>query len=172
MAILPIVKYRKNTILSKKVQPVKEITPELIEFANDMIETLYAAPGIGLAANQVGKNISMLVIDITKDKKAPIVLFNPCITEKKGKLVSEEGCLSFPQGFTLEVPRAAKIKVKALNKQGQPIIIEAHDIFSRVLQHEIDHLEGKTMLDRLPLYKKLKYKILLKTKPVLRKPAN
>ena len=170
MTKLKIVKYsdKKHSILTKKTHPIKEITPEIQQLASDMIETMYSVPGVGLAANQVGKSLSIIVIDITKEKNSPVVLFNPCVTEKKGRVAFEEGCLSFP-GINIEIKRPSYVKVNALNSKGKPITLQADGLLSRVLQHEIDHLEGKTMLDRIPFYKKLKYKLLLK-KPKKQQP--
>jgi peptide deformylase len=114
-----------------------------------MLETMYAAPGVGLAAPQVGTPLRICVIDIRPDnKKRPIVLINPCITEKSGKMVGDEGCLSLP-GLNAEVKRYKKIKVEAINERGFPIAFIGEDYFSRVLQHEIEHLDGKLYIDTL-----------------------
>ena len=153
MAMLQIIKY-PNKILKTKTVPVHGLTSEVKKLISDMIETMYANGGIGLAANQVGKNLSIAVCDVSQNKKSPMVFINPVITEKKGKIIEEEGCLSFPN-IILELKRASSIKVKALNNKGKPFAIEAEEILSRVIQHELEHLQGKAFIDNLPVIKRL-----------------
>jgi len=157
MAILNIIK-DGNPILRKKSKTVYGINSEIKKLINDMIETMYSANGIGLAANQVGVLLRIIVIDITPEKTAPIVLINPEIIEKEGKLCEYEGCLSFP-GLNLMIKRARFVKVKGLNDNCKPVEIEAEGLLSRVLQHEIDHLSGIVFIDRIPKKEKIKLKI-------------
>ncbi len=156
MAVFEIVKY-PNKILRKKTKIVKAITSDTKKLIRDMIETMKKNNGIGLAANQVGIPLRILVIS-SKDKNKKnndIALINPVIEKKSGKIYEEEGCLSFP-GIYLKIKRANYVKVKAVNDRGKIITIEADGLISRALQHEIDHLDGKTFLERLPLIKRLK----------------
>jgi len=153
MALLPIIKY-PNKILKRKTVPVHGLTSEIKKLISDMIETMYANGGVGLASNQVGKNLSIAVCDISQNKKSPMVFINPVITEKNGESVEEEGCLSFPN-ILLELKRPDSIKVKALNNKGKPFAIEAEGILSRVIQHEFEHLQGKVFIDNLPVIKRL-----------------
>jgi peptide deformylase len=149
--MMSILKIRKlgDPILKKKCDPVKVVSPEIKKLAADMLETMYAAPGVGLAASQVGVPVRMCVIDIKPEgKRSPIVLINPKITVKNGKVVEEEGCLSLP-GINAEVVRFCDITVEAVNENGFPITVTGIDILARAMQHEIDHLEGKVFLDRL-----------------------
>ena len=155
MATRKIVKYG-DPVLRKKCSPVKTIDKEIEKLIGDMFETMYGAPGIGLAANQIGVPLSVAVIDIQPDgKRAPIVLINPKIVELKGRLFEEEGCLSIP-GFLSKVKRYAYAKVSALNEKGFPITCAGEGLLARALQHETDHLIGKFYVHRVPLIKRLK----------------
>ncbi len=160
--ILEIKKY-PDRILRKKCQNVKQLTGEIKSLISDMFETMYASGGIGLAANQVGRNFRLCVADARtshNEERKPMVLINPFIVGKsRDKITFEEGCLSFP-GITACVKRPVKIKIKALNAEFMPIEFETDGMLSRVLQHEIDHLEGKTFLDRLSPLKRLKAYLL------------
>lgn len=163
MALLEILKY-PDPRLRKKGEPVEKVTSELAAFADQMLETMYAARGIGLAAVQVNRHIRLLVIDIrpkengrykiddmTELEKAapmPFVIFNPEITQKDGKTTYDEGCLSVPTYFET-VERAKHIVVKGLNQKGQEFQLEADGLLAICIQHEIDHLDGKLFLDRL-----------------------
>jgi peptide deformylase len=142
MAVLEIKKY-PDKVLSEKTAPVNEFGSELQKLIDDMIETMYAAPGVGLAANQVGvsKRVAVIDVNVTDEKGSLIVLVNPEIVHKEGANDSEEGCLSIP-GYTTVVKRADKVKVEGLDRHGRPI--EA-----RALQHEIDHLDGLLLIDRI-----------------------
>lgn len=162
--ILDIVKY-PNKILTRKTKRVVKIDEETKKLIDDMVETLYAKNGAGLAANQVGISKRILVADDSRGEGNLIVLINPKITSKKGQQILEEGCLSFP-GLWLEIKRPSKIEVEYTDKNGQRKIIKASDLLARIICHEVDHLEGKTMLDKLPLLKRLKMK------RQLRKAAN
>ncbi len=154
MAVLEIRKYPEE-VLKKKASPVKEIDEAVRRLVDDMVETMYAAPGIGLAAPQVGVSKRIVVIDISsKEEEFPlIVLANPRIIEAEGLVDSEEGCLSVPQ-YTSVVKRAERVIVKGLDIKGTPVEIEGTGLLARVLQHEIDHLDGVLFVDRLSTIKK------------------
>jgi peptide deformylase len=152
VSILEIIAY-PNPILRKKSKAVAKVTPAIKRLAADMIETMQAAPGVGLAAPQVGQNIRLIVLDIGK---GPRVVINPKITKKSGRQTFTEGCLSLP-GIEGVVERAAQITVKGLDKNGQPIEICAEGLLATVFQHEIDHLDGKVLLDRVADPSLIKY---------------
>lgn len=157
MALLPIVKYG-DPVLRKVTAQIPQIDDALIQTIQDMFRTMYAAPGIGLAANQVGISKCFAVIDLQPGgNKKPLVIINPVIEERSGTLYEEEGCLSIP-GFAGKIKRAAKVKVRALNENGLPVHIEAEGLMARCLQHEIDHLNGKFYMDHLPLLTRMKMK--------------
>jgi len=167
MAIRRITKYGEK-ILAKKTKKVvfDEIRKELPALLADMFETMDAVGGAGLAANQVGLDLRLAVIKIHREDEDPlsIVIINPEMVEKSGSMYEDEGCLSFP-GLFAKVKRAAKVKVRALNEKGLPIEINAEGLFAKALQHEMDHLDGVTFVDRLPLLSRLKLKpTLLKLK--------
>lgn len=145
--ILPIVKYG-DPILTTPTEEVEEIDDEIRQLVEDMFETMYAAPGIGLSANQVGSRHRVAVIDVSlgEDPDAKFILINPVITEKEGEQTAEEGCLSFPE-IEVEVTRPERIVVHALNLEGEAIVIEAKDILARVFCHEIDHLDGVVFIN-------------------------
>jgi peptide deformylase len=149
MAVLEIRKY-PDEVLRRKTDPVTEFDSDLQKLIDDMIETMYAAPGIGLAANQIGVLKQVAVIDIsTKDAESSlIVLINPEIVNKEGECDSEEGCLSIPN-YTTVVKRAERVRVRALDRCGKPIEIEGNGLLARTLQHEIDHLNGLLFIDRI-----------------------
>jgi len=149
MPLLPIVK-AGDPVLRQKTQPVQTIDEALLQLISDMFVTMYAAPGIGLAANQVGISRALAVIDLQPNKRRqPFVIINPVIKEKSGSLEEEEGCLSIP-GFGGKVKRAEKVRVQALNEHGLPIDIEGEGLLARCLQHEIDHLNGKLYMTAFP----------------------
>lgn len=138
-------------VLKKPTQRVDEIDREIEQLVRDMLDTMYHAEGVGLAANQIGVPLSVMVIDTTPKEDAPdlkLVLINPEIISSEGKLKYKEGCLSFP-GLSVEVERAKKVKVKALNEHGEPVEVELEDFPAIVFQHELDHLKGITFIDRL-----------------------
>ncbi|NOX20267.1 MAG: peptide deformylase [Nitrospirae bacterium] len=149
MAIREIHKY-PDPVLKEKAREVTDFNGSLQKLIDDMIETMYAAPGIGLAANQVGELLRVIVVDIsTKENKHPlIVLVNPEIVQTEGRIDSEEGCLSVP-GYVSTIKRAERVFVKGLDREGNPVEIEAEGLLSRALQHEIDHLNGILFVDRL-----------------------
>lgn len=167
MAVRRICKYGEK-ILTKKTSKVDfdKISDKLPEILQDMEDTMYSVRGIGLAANQIGLDLQISIIDLTLENKKHIklVMINPSILEQSGEIFEEEGCLSFP-GLIAKVKRYSKVKVKALNEKGLPIEIEGTGLLARALQHEIDHLNGITFIDRLPLLTKMKLKpTLLKLK--------
>lgn len=155
--ILDIIKY-PNKILTRKTKRVVKVDEETKKLIDDMVETLYAKKGAGLAANQVGVSKRIAVVD---DGQGLVVLIDPKITKKKGEASMAEGCLSFP-GLEIEIKRPEKIEVEYLDKKGQQKKIKASDLLARIICHETDHLEGKTMLDKLPLVQRLKLKGQLK----------
>lgn len=155
MAIRKIVKHG-DPVLRKKCKPVETIDGEIQKLIRDMLETMYHAPGVGLAANQIGVPLSLAVIDVKPNgKKSPLVLINPKIVELKGRLFEEEGCLSIP-GFASKVKRYAHAKVSCLNEKGLPVTYEGEGLLARAFQHETDHLNGKFYIDRIPFYKRWK----------------
>lgn len=149
MAVLEIKKY-PDKILKKKTSLVDSIDNELQNLIDNMIETMYAAPGVGLAAPQVGVSKRLAVLDISsKDDKFPlIVLINPVISNKEGTIEFEEGCLSVPD-YTAKVERAEQVLVNAVDRHGKPFEIEAEGLLAIALQHEIDHLDGVLFIDRI-----------------------
>ena len=159
MAILNIVRY-PDPFLHQKTEPVTEFGDALEPLLADMADTMYKAPGVGLAANQVGIGKSLLIYDPEPDpeKRDFRVVINPKIVEMEGAFVSEdEGCLSVPE-FRANVKRAVKIRVEAQDRDGNPIVIEAEDFEAVILQHEIDHLEGVLFIDRISALKRNLYK--------------
>lgn len=157
MPLLPIVKYG-DPVLRKKTENVPQIDDPLLHTLGDMFRTMYAAPGIGLAANQVGISQCFAVIDLQPGgQKRPMVIINPVIEERSGTIEEDEGCLSVP-GFSAKVKRSARVKVRALNEHGLPLVIEGEGLLARCLQHEIDHLNGKLYIDRVSLVSRLRIK--------------
>lgn len=147
MALLPILHY-PDPRLHQSATPVTEFTAQLKQLAEDMTETMYAAPGVGLAAPQVNVHKRLVVIDVSEDKNALMVLVNPQILAQEGTQEYEEGCLSVP-GVYSKITRAARVRVQAQNLDGEPFEIEAEGLLAVCLQHEIDHLDGKVFVDYL-----------------------
>ncbi|MGB9668052.1 MAG: peptide deformylase [Thermosulfidibacteraceae bacterium] len=139
-----------DEVLKKKAKEVTEIGGEIVKLSQDMLETMYNSRGIGLAATQVGVLKRIIVIDTNypEDQKNPLILINPVIVESEGEEIMEEGCLSLP-GITTEVKRAYRILVKGFDLDGRELEIEATGLNARVIQHEIDHLNGKLFIDRI-----------------------
>ena len=153
MAILEIVKYG-NPILREKSKPIKEITDDIIKLAKNMLETMYAAPGVGLAGPQVGLALQICVIDVVPDsKRNPIVLINPKIISGQDKYEGEEGCLSFPKIFE-KIRRWQKIEAEYIDLNGNVNRVEVDGFLAKAFQHEIDHLNGKVFIDYLPSWKR------------------
>ncbi len=147
MAKLEILEF-PDPRLRTKAQPVEAVDDALRSLVDDMFETMYAAPGIGLAATQVDVHKRLLVVDVSPDKSEPHALINPEIVEKDGEAVTEEGCLSVP-GYYEEVVRAEHIRVRFLNRDGEQTEMEAEGLLAVCIQHEIDHLDGKLFVDYL-----------------------
>ncbi len=153
MAILKIVKYG-DPVLRKKTAPVTEITDDIIQLAEDMLETMYAAPGVGLAGPQVGVSLQICVIDVVPEgKKNPIVLINPKVLSGEDKVELEEGCLSFPKIYE-KVKRWNKVRVEYVDLKGNLKEVEVEGFLAKAFQHEIDHLNGKVFIDYLPDWKR------------------
>ncbi len=152
MAVLDILCF-PDPRLRNKALPVDDVDADARRLVDDMLETMYAAPGIGLAATQVGVSKRVIVIDISEDKNQPLCLLNPEILEKQGEEEMEEGCLSVP-GFFEPVSRAERIRIRALDRDGRPIEFEADGLLAVCIQHEIDHLEGKLFVDYLSSLKR------------------
>ena len=149
--ILDIVTY-PDPRLKEVCEPVGEVTDEIRQFAADMLETMYEAPGVGLAAPQVGRNIRMLVMDPTvqKDEKNPRVLINPVLTLSGEEVVSEqEGCLSVPMNYRADVKRKSRVHLSARDLDGNVIEEDLEEFPAIVIQHEYDHLDGVLFIDRI-----------------------
>jgi peptide deformylase len=130
--------------------PVPAVTPEVRQLVEDMLETMYAAPGIGLAAPQIGVPLRVFVVDLSRgrDPKTVVTLINPEWVVREGMQLEEEGCLSLP-GFTATVPRPARVIVRGMDRDGAPCTLEGTGLLARALQHEMDHLDGHLFVDRL-----------------------
>ncbi|MDP2317970.1 MAG: peptide deformylase [Acidobacteriota bacterium] len=139
-----------DSILTEPAKPVEALTPEIDTLVHDMIETMYAAPGIGLAAPQVGVSLRVFVVDLSvgRDPAALKVMINPEFVERDGMQLEEEGCLSIP-GFTATVARPKRVVVKGLDREGTEHRIEGTGLLARALQHEMDHLQSCLFVDRL-----------------------
>lgn len=164
MAILEIKKY-PDEVLKKKAEAVTDINGDLQRFIDNMIETMYNANGVGLAAPQVGVLKRVIVVDTSprQENQSLIVLINPEIISSEGEILSEEGCLSLP-GFITRLKRKEKIFVKGLNRKGKEIEIEATGLLARALQHEIDHLDGILLIDKISPLKRELFRKKFKTK--------
>jgi peptide deformylase len=148
--------------LRRVAKPVDAVTDSERQLAADMLETMYAARGIGLAATQVNEGIRLLVLDLSEERNAPKVFINPEIIERDGSQTCEEGCLSVP-GIYAEVKRAERIRVRALDTDGETFELEADGLLAVCIQHEIDHLDGKVFVDYLsPLKRRMVEKKLRK----------
>lgn len=156
MALLTILHF-PDPRLRKKAVPISKVTDDIRQLAADMLETMYDAPGIGLAATQVNVQQRILVIDISENKNDPLVLINPEILQKHGEREFEEGCLSVPEAYET-VTRADTVKVRALNLDDETIEFDADDILATCIQHEIDHLDGKLFVDYLSKLKRERIK--------------
>jgi peptide deformylase len=152
MAKLKICKYGEP-VLRQKALPVEEINDKIKKLAADMLETMYAAPGVGLAAPQIGVSLRMCVIDTSPDKKSPKVLINPEIIEGENRILAEEGCLSFP-GLYEDVKRFEKVTAEYIDLEGKKVKIKAEGFLAKAIQHETDHLDGKLFIDYLPDWKR------------------
>lgn len=156
MAILEILNY-PDPRLHTVAKPIKEVDASIRRLIDDMAQTMYAAPGIGLAATQVNQHIQLLIIDTSEEKNDLQVFINPKIIEKDGEREFEEGCLSVP-GVYEAVTRAAHIKVGAMDRNGKPFTLEAEGLLAVCIQHEIDHLLGKVFVEYLSPLKRNRIK--------------
>jgi peptide deformylase len=154
MAIRTILHY-PDPRLRRKALPVEHITPEIHQLIDDMAETMYAAPGVGLAAPQIGESHRIFLVDIaSEDEPSNLLVFiNPEIVDCSGEQAGQEGCLSFPS-VTEEIKRKAKVTVRALDRQGKPFELQAEGLLSVAIQHENDHLDGVLMIDHMGVLKK------------------
>jgi len=168
MAVLPIVEV-PNPVLTQRAEEVDDVTEAIAALIDDMADTMYAAPGVGLAAPQVGVSLRIIVADIdlssdeapssgeeVEDRRELYAVVNPEVVERDGVCVFEEGCLSCPE-VTMEVERAERIVVRGLDSDGEPLELEAIGFPAVVLQHEIDHLDGVTLVDRMGSLKRRLY---------------
>lgn len=152
MALLPILCY-PDPRLRTKAAPVPAVDESIVRLIDDLLETMYAAPGIGLAATQVNVHKRVLVVDVSEQRDQPLAFVNPVIESAEGVQERDEGCLSVP-GFYEPVQRAERIRVHALNQQGEPFTLEAEDLLAVCIQHECDHLEGKLFVDYISKLKR------------------
>jgi peptide deformylase len=154
MAVLTILQH-PDPRLRQKAEPVTRFDERLQKLIDDMFETMYDAPGVGLAATQVGVMLRVAVMDcaLKDDERQPMVLVNPEIIEASDKQDMEEGCLSVPD-TSEKVPRFNRLKLRALDRHGQPFEIEASELMAQAVQHEIDHLDGKLYIDYLSSIKR------------------
>ena len=147
MAILDVLTY-PDPLLARSAEPVKIIDNKIKKLVDDMAETMYAAPGVGLAATQVSQLLRLMVIDVSEEKNQLRVFINPEIIKNEGAAINEEGCLSVP-GFYDKVERAETVMVTALDRDGQRFTINASGMLAVCIQHEIDHLDGKVFVEYL-----------------------
>lgn len=169
MAVIPIRKL-PDEVLRQQAKEITEINGELQRLINNMAETMYAAPGLGLAAPQVGRLQRLIVFDLVnrEGKKRDLkVILNPCITQAEGELTHEEGCLSVAD-FSAEVRRHARVTVKGLDREGKPISVTGEGLLAVVLQHEVDHLDGILFIDRISRLKRSLYLRRLKKQAAAR----
>jgi peptide deformylase len=162
MSQLPILEY-PDPRLRKVAAPVAEVTPEVQKLVRDMAETMYAAPGVGLAATQVDVHKRVIVIDISQTRDQLHVFVNPELVATEGEAESEEGCLSVPGYYEL-VTRAAKITVRAQNERGEPFELTTEGTLAVCVQHEMDHLLGKVFVDYLSPLKRVRLAAKLRKK--------
>ena len=152
MSQLDILKF-PDPRLRIKAKPVAEVDNAVRTLVDDLFETMYAAPGIGLAATQVDVHRQVIVVDVSEDQSRPLALINPKITRREGEETMEEGCLSVP-GATEKVKRAERIRVEALDRDGKSFTFEADGLLAVCIQHECDHLLGKLFVDRISSIKR------------------
>ena len=163
MAIRTIRQY-PDPALRKPAESVAKVTKEIKKLIHDLFATMRAAHGVGLAAPQLGISKRVIVVDISEredGKPAQVALVNPTIVREEGETEGEEGCLSFPSELKVTIRRFAKVKVKGLGPHGRPVQVTAEGLLSRVLQHEVDHLNGILFIDRMSFSQKLKMQQVL-----------
>lgn len=160
MSLLDILQF-PDTALRKVAAPVQDVDGRIDQLVGDMLETMYEAPGIGLAATQINVHERLVVVDVSDDSNEPIILINPEILELEGEQEMQEGCLSIPN-FYENIKRAANVRVTAVNRHGEPFEIEADGLLAVCIQHEIDHLDGKLFVDYLSPLKRnrIRHKML------------
>lgn len=159
MALLPILRY-PDPRLHKKAAVVERVDESIRRLIADMAQTMYEAPGIGLAATQVDVHKRVIVIDVSEDRSKLLAFVNPEILERSGEQVCEEGCLSVP-GIYEKVTRSERVRVRALDANGEPFTLEAEGLLAVCVQHEIDHLEGKVFVEHLSRLKQSRIKARL-----------
>ena len=162
MSLLTILTY-PEPILRKRARPVETIDGNIEKLVEDMADTMYAAPGIGLAAPQVGESLRIITVDVTEEREGLIVLINPEIISWEGECAGEEGCLSIPD-FKEVIPRKKKVVIRGLDISGKEMKIPAEGILAISFQHEIDHLDGMVIVDRISGLKRDLFKKKLKKK--------
>jgi len=164
MALLEIRQY-PDPVLRKRCRPVVEITPDIQRLIDDMVETMYAAPGVGLAAPQVGVSLRLVVVDIGREEEGDpdslMVLINPEMVYQEGEFEEDEGCLSI-KGFSANVTRAAFVRVRATDRHGRQFEVEGEGYLAKAFQHELDHIDGRLFIDRLSPLKRDLFKRRLK----------
>lgn len=160
MALLPILQY-PDPRLHKVAKPVAKVTEATRRLIRDMGETMYAAPGIGLAATQVDTHERIIVMDVSEARDDLRVFVNPELIEQSGEEISEEGCLSVP-GIYEKVKRSERVTVRALNEQGEPFTLEADGLLAVCIQHEMDHLQGRVFVELLSHLKQTRIRAKLK----------
>jgi len=158
MSVLPILKY-PDPMLKRVSQPVTSIQKDIRQLVDDMFETLHDAMGVGLAAPQVGQLMRVIVVDLSAHQEGSdlVALINPEIVWSDGEVIWEEGCLSVPE-LTVEIPRKEHVKVTGLDFKGKPLELKADGLFAIALQHELDHLNGRLIIDRLSALKRELYR--------------
>lgn len=152
MPLLEILEY-PDPRLRKKAQPITDFDDNLQSQIDSMLETMYAAPGIGLAATQVNIHKQLFVVDVSEDKSSPLVFINPKIIDLRGVEEMEEGCLSFP-GVYAKVKRADEVTIEALDRNGETFQLDADELLAVCIQHEFDHTQGKLFVDHLSALKR------------------
>ena len=160
MALLPILRY-PDTRLHKVARPVTQIDEDIRKLIKDMSETMYAAPGIGLAATQVDAHVRVIVIDVSETRDDLKVFVNPKLVAATGETEREEGCLSVPDVYE-RVQRAERVTVRGLDAEGTPFELEADGLLAVCIQHEMDHLEGKVFVEKLSRLKRTRIRARLK----------
>jgi peptide deformylase len=160
MAILPILQYPDER-LHKVAKKVEKIDDAMRKLVRDMAETMYSAPGVGLAATQIDKHIQLIVLDVSDAHDNLRVFINPELLNSKGEKVNEEGCLSVP-GIYEDVTRAETVTVRAQDEHGKPFIVEAEGLLAVCIQHEMDHLKGRVFVEHLSHLKQTRIRAKLK----------
>ncbi|MEA3222994.1 MAG: peptide deformylase [Thermodesulfobacteriota bacterium] len=157
MSVRDIIIY-PNNVLQRKAEEIEDIGSDIISLAKDMAATMYAAPGVGLAAPQVGQSVRLILVDETgkRDSGKLITLINPVILEKEGEDIAEEMCLSVPE-FATDIGRAAHIFIKGIDLEGRDVKLEVEGFLARIIQHEIDHLDGTVIADHASSLKRSIY---------------